>query len=418
MDLVHERAAGIDISKSDAKVAIRAPGKRAGTFPIEVTTWGSTTNQILALRDMLVAAKVTTVVMEATSDYWKPFYYLFEDVLPVMLVNAKAARNIPGRKTDVYDASWLAQLGAHGLLRPCFVPPPPIRILRDLTRARTIATQDRTREIQRLEKFLESTGLKLSDYVSDLMGASSRAMLEALIKGERDPQVLANLAKGRMRPRIPELVDALTGPFEEHHAFICAMHLERIDSITGWVEKLTVRIEEAMEPFLVAREFLTTIPGVSVLVADVIVAETGADMSTFETPGRLSSWSGLSPGSNESAGRVKSSKTRPGNRYLKAALGTAALGTAALSIARHPQGTYLGARYKRIVVRRGKMKAIVATEHSILTAVWHMLAEGECYHDPGSDFFTQKDPTRTRNNAVRRLRELGYDVTLSTREAA
>ena len=200
MDLVHERAAGLDISKGDAKVAIRAPGKRAGTFHTEVTTWGSTTNQILALRDMLLAAKVTTVVMEATSDYWKPFYYLLEDVLPVMLVNAKAARNIPGRKTDVSDAAWLAQLGAHGLLRPCFVPPPPIRILRDLTRARTIATQDRTREVQRLEKFLESTGIKLSDYVSDLMGVSSRAMLEALINGERDPQVLANLAKGTHAP--------------------------------------------------------------------------------------------------------------------------------------------------------------------------------------------------------------------------
>jgi transposase len=414
VDLVHERAAGIDISKSDAKVAIRVPGKRAGTFPAPmVTTWGSTTNQVLALRDMLVAAKVTTVVMEATSDYWKPFYYLFEDVLPVMLVNAKAARNIPGRKTDVSDAAWLAQLGAHGLLRPCFVPPPPIRELRDLTRARTIATQDRTREIQRLEKFLESTGLKLSDSVSNLMGVSSRAMLEALIKGERDPQVLANLAKGAMRPRIPELVEALTGRFEEHHAFICTMHLERIDSITGWVEKLTEKIEAAMEPFRIAREFLTTIPGVSTLVADVIIAETGADMSIFETPGRLSSWAGLSPGSNESAGRVKSTKTRPGNRYLKGALGTAAL-----NIARHPKGTYLGTRYKRIVVRRGKMKAIVATEHSILTAVWHMLAEGECYHDPGSDFFTMKDPTRTRNNAVRRLHELGYDVTLSTREAA
>lgn len=413
MDLVHERAAGLDISKGDAKVAIRAPGKRAGTFPIEVTTWGSTTNQILALRDMLVAAKVTTVVMEATSDYWKPFYYLFEDVLPVMLVNAKAARNIPGRKTDVSDAAWLAQLGAHGLLRPSFVPPKPIRVLRDLTRARTIATNDRSREVQRLEKFLESTGIKLSDYVSDLMGVSSRAMLTALVRGERDPQVLANLARGTMRRRIPELVEALTGRFEEHHAFLCNMHLERIDSITGWVDQLTGKIEEAMAPFRVAREFLTTIPGVSTLIADVIVAETGADMGTFESPGRLASWAGLSPGSNESAGRVKSTKTRPGNRYLKGALGTAAL-----SIARHPHNSYLGARYKRLIVRRGKMKAIVATEHSILTAAWHMLAEGECYRDPGSDFFTQKDPTRTRNNAVRRLRELGYDVTLSTREAA
>lgn len=413
MDLVHERAAGIDISKGDAKVAIRSPGKRAGTFSTEVTTWGSTTNQILALRDMLVAAKVTTVVMEATSDYWKPFYYLMEDLLPVMLVNAKAARNIPGRKTDVSDASWLAQLGAHGLLRPCFVPPQPIRVLRDLTRARTIATQDRTREVQRLEKFLESTGLKLSDHVSDLMGVSSRAMLKALIKGERDPQVLADLARGRMRVRVPELVEALTGRFEVHHAYLCNMHLERIDSITRCVEELTTRINEAMEPFQTAREFLATIPGVSTLVADVITAETGADMSSFQSPGRLASWAGLSPGSNESAGRAKSTRTRPGNRYLKGALGVAAL-----SISRNPKNSYLGARYKRLIVRRGKMKAIVATQHSILTAVWHMLADGECYHDPGSDFFTKKDPTRTKNNAIRRLQELGYNVTLSNQEAA
>ena len=393
MDLVHERAAGIDISKSDAKVAIRSPGKRAGTCTTNVTTWGATMNQILALREMLVAAGVTTVVMEATSDYWKPFYYVFEDVLPVMLVNAKSARNIPGRKTDVSDAAWLSQLGAHGLLRPCFVPPEPIRELRDLTRARIIAVQDRNREVQRLEKFLESTGIKLSDSVSDLMGVSSRAMLAALIHGERDPQKLAELAKGVMRKRIPELVEALTGRFQEHHAFICSMHLERIDSLTRWVDELTSRIDGVMVPYLTAREFLATIPGVSTLVADVIIAETGADMSTFESPARLASWAGLSPGSNESAGRVKSTRTRPGNRYL-------------------------GARYKRILVRRDKMKAIVATEHSILTAVWHMLAEGEYYHDPGSDFFTKKDPNRTKNNAIRRLQELGYNVTLSNREAA
>jgi transposase len=413
MDLIHERAAGIDISKRDAKVAIRAPGKRAGTFGTSVTTWGATTNQILALRDMLVSERVTTVVMEATSDYWKPFYYLFEDALPVMLVNAKAARNIPGRKTDVSDAAWLAQLGAHGLLRPCFVPPEPIRELRDLTRARTLATQDRTREIHRLEKFLESTGIKLSATVSDLMGASSRAMLEALINGERDPERLAGLAQGTMRRRVPELVEALTGRFKEHHAFICRMHLERIDSLTGWVDQLTDKIEEAMAPFRVARDFLSTIPGVSTTIADIIVAETGADMSRFETPGRLASWTGVSPGSNESAGRVKSSKTRPGNRYLKGALGAAAL-----SIARHPKGTYLGARYQRLVLRRGKSKAIVATEHSILTAVWHMLADGECYEEQGSGFFSQRNPDKARNNAVKSLIALGYNVTLTPLEAA
>lgn len=413
MDLVHERAAGIDISKRDAKVAIRAPGKRAGTLTTKVTTWGATTNQILALREMLIAEKVTTVVMESTSDYWKPFYYLLEDSLPLVLVNAKAARNIPGRKTDVSDSAWLAQLGAHGLLRACFVPPPPIRELRDLTRARTIATQDRTRECHRLEKFLESTGIKLSSSVSDLLGVSSRAMLDALINGERDPGKLAELARGTMRRRIPELTEALNGRFAEHHAFICRMHLERIDSLTGWTEQLTARIEEAMDPFRAARDFLTTIPGVNTIVADVLVAETGADMSRFETPGRLCSWGGVVPGSNESAGRVKSTKTRPGNRYLKGALGQAAL-----TIARHPNNTYLGTRYKRIIVRRGKMKALVATEHSILAATWHMLAEGECYQDPGSDFFTQKDPNKSKNNAVRRLQALGYEVTITPRQAA
>lgn len=413
MDLVHERSAGIDISKRDAKVAIRAPGKRSGTFTTRVTTWGSTTNQILALRDMLVAERVTTVVMEATSDYWKPFYYLFEDVLPVMLVNAKAARNIPGRKTDVSDAAWLAQLGAHGLLRACFVPPEPIRELRDLTRARTVATQDRTREIHRLEKFLESTGIKLSATVSDLTGASSRAMLDALIAGERDPAVLADLARGTMRHRIPDLAEALTGRFKEHHAFICRMHLERIDSITTWIGKLTERVEEAMAPFRAARDFLATIPGVNTTVADTIIAETGADMSRFETPGHLCSWAGLVPGANESAGRVKSSRTLPGNRYLKGVLGTAAL-----SIARYPKDTYLGARYRRIAARRGRIKALVATEHAILEAVWHMLAQGECYHDPGSGFFTRKDPNKAKNNAIKRLNELGYTVALSPAEAA
>ncbi|MDN5654188.1 MAG: IS110 family transposase [Kocuria sp.] len=414
MDLVHERAAGIDISKRDAKVAIRVPGKRAGAFTTSVTTWAATSNQILALRQMLIDERVTTVVMEATSDYWKPFFYLFEDVLPVMLVNAKAAKNIPGRKTDVSDASWLAQLGAHGLLRACFVPAEPIRELRDLTRARTIAAQDRTRETQRLEKFLESTGIKLSASVSDLMGASSRAMLDALITGERDPDRLAEPAKGAMRNRIPELVEALTGRFTEHHAFICRMHLDRIDSITEWVEQLTNRIEEAMEPFRVARDYLITIPGVSVKVADVIVAETGADMSRFESPGRLASWAGVCPGSNESAGRVKSTRTRPGNQYLKGALGLAAL-----SIARHPSGTYLGVRHKRIIARRGKLKAVVATEHSILTAVWHMLANGVIYDDPGADFFAARgNPDREKTNALNRLRSLGYQVTLTPVEAA
>ncbi|MFJ6375817.1 IS110 family transposase, partial [Pseudarthrobacter oxydans] len=275
MDIVHERAAGLDISKHDAKLCLRVPGLRAGTYSSTVTTWGATTGQILELREFLEREHVTTVVMEATSDYWKPFFYLLEETLPVMLVNAKSARNIPGRKTDVSDAAWLAQLGAHGLLRASFVPPEPIRELRDLTRARAIATRDRTREIQRLEKFLESSGIKLSSVVSNLLGVSSRAMLEALINGERNPEVLAGLAKGTLRSKIPELIDALTGRFKEHHAFMARLHLDQIDAQTRIIDALTERIEEAMTPFRAAREFLATIPGVSLKVADVILAETG-----------------------------------------------------------------------------------------------------------------------------------------------
>ncbi|MGA1827499.1 IS110 family transposase [Microbacterium sp.] len=407
MDIVHERAAGIDISKRDAKVAVRVPGKRAGTFATSVTTWGATVGQILELIDFLAAQHVTTVVMEATSDYWKPFYFLMEHSLPVMLVNARQARNIPGRKTDVSDAAWLAQLAAHGLLRASFVPPEPVRELRDLTRARAIAVRDRTRQVQRLEKFLESTGIKLSSVASELMGASSRAMLDALVAGERDPVVLAGMAKGVLRKKTPELEAALHGRFTEHHAFLVSEYLTQIDTATGMIDRLTARIEDAISPFRAARDALTTIPGISVTVADVIIAETGGDMTVFETPGRLASWAGVCPGQNESAGRVKSSHTRPGDKYLKAALGVAAL-----SVSRS-KGTYLAARYRRIAARRGPIKAVVAIEHTILIAVWHMLTTGETYLDPGADYYTRLDPQRAKNKAIRQLQNLGYEVVIT-----
>ncbi|WP_454151681.1 IS110 family transposase [Microbacterium lacticum] len=397
----------MDISKRDAKVAVRVPGKRAGTFTTTVTTWGATVGQILELIEFLAAQHVTTVVMEATSDYWKPFYYLMEERLPVMLVNGRQARNIPGRKTDVSDAAWLAQLAAHGLLRASFVPPEPVRQLRDLTRARAIAVRDRTRHVQRLEKFLESSGIKLSAVVSGLTGVSSRAMLDALVAGERDPRVLAQLAKGRLRNKIPQLVDALHGRFTEHHAFMVGEYLTQIDTATGMIDRLSERIEDAISPFRSARDALTTIPGVSNAVADVIIAETGGDMSEFETPGRLASWAGVCPGRNESAGRVKSAHTRPGDKYLKAALGIAAL-----SVSRS-KGTYLAARYRRIAARRGPIKAVVAIEHTILTAVWHMLRNGEVYIDPGADYYTRLDPQRARNKAIRQLQNLGYEVVIT-----
>lgn len=412
MDIIHERAAGIDISKRDAKVAVRVPGKRKGTFTTSVTTWGSTTAQVLELVTFLVAEKVTTVAMEATSDYWKPFYYLMEDELPVMLVNAKHARNVPGRKTDVSDAAWLAQLAAHGLLRSSFVPPAPIRELRDLTRARSVAARDRGRQVQRLEKHLESSGIKLSSVASDLTGVSGRAMLEALCDGERDPLVLADLAQRRMRTKIPQLQEALVGRFTEHHAFMVRQYLAQIDAHQRMIDELTARIEVKIEPFRPARDALVTIPGVSTVVADIIIAETGADMSVFPSSAHLASWAGVCPGQNESAGRVKSSATTHGNAYLRGALGVAAMS------ASRSKSTYLAVRYRKIATRRGPIRAVVAIEHTILTAVWHMLRNGEVYADLGPDYLAFRNPDRTRNAALRQLENLGYDVTLTPITAA
>ena len=318
MDVIHPRCAGLDVSKGDAKVCVRvAGGGRAGTKST-VTTWSAMTNQVLALREHLIEARVTLVVMEATSDYWKPFYYLLEDgPFELMLVNARHVKNIPGRKSDVSDASWLAELGAHGLVRGSFVPPPPIRVLRDLTRTRTLITRARSAEVQRLEKLLEDAGIKLSSVASDITGVSSRAMLEAMIAGQDEPAVLADLAKRRMRSKIPALTEALTGRFSEHHGFLARVHLDLIDQHTAAIDELTARIEVVITPFRRARDLLITIPGISQGVADVIIAETGADMTRFPTAAHLASWAGTSPGSNESAGRVKPTKTRPGGTWRR-----------------------------------------------------------------------------------------------------
>src|SRR5574340_184742 len=407
MEVVHPRCAGIDISKRDAKVCVRIQGSGSRPTSATVTTRGAMTNQILALREQLLAEKVTCVVLEATGDYWKPYYYLLEDTLTVMLVNAHDARNVPGRKSDVSDAAWLADLGAHGLLRGSLVPPPPIRRLRDLTRARTAITRDRARAVQRIEKVLEDSGIKLSSVATDIMGVSGRSMLEALIAGEAGPSALADLAQRRMRSKIPALTEALTGRFTDHHGFLIRMHLDLIDRYGQALGELDDRITEAMGPFRPARDLLTSIPGFSTTVAEVFLAETGGDMRVFPTAGHLASWAGTAPGSNESAGRVKSTKTRPGNRHLKGALGTAAL-----SVSRST-GTYLAAKYKRIASHRGPMKALVAVEHAMLVAAWHMLTNGDFYRDPGADYFTRRVPAKTKARAVGQLEALGYRVTLT-----
>ena len=408
MEVVHARCAGLDVSKKDAKVCVRVAGAGRRKTLETVTTWSSMTNQVLALRDHLAAEQVTCVVMEATGDYWKPFYYLLEDLpgVEVELVNARHVKNLPGRKSDVSDATWLAQLGAHGLVRASFVPPEPIRQLRDLTRARTAITRERSREVQRLEKLLEDAGIKLSAVASDITGVSGRLMLAALIEGQRDPAVLADLAKRRLRSKIPALTEALTGRFSEHHAFLARVHLTLIDQHTDAIEEITARIEVVIEPFQPFRDLVCTIPGISTLTADVIIAETGADMTRFPTAGHLASWAGTTPGSNESAGRVKSTKTRPGNPYLQGALGAAAM-----SLAKSPN-TYLGTRYRRIATRRGPMKANVAIQHKLLTIIWHMATTGTLYEDPGADYFNRLHPERAKNRALHQLEAMGYEVTL------
>ncbi len=408
MEVIHVRCAGLDISKKDAKVCVRVAGAGRRKTVETVTTWSSMTSQILALREYLVAEQVTCVVMEATGDYWKPFYYLLEDLpgVEAMLVNARHVKTLPGRKTDVADATWLAQLGAHGLVRGSFVPPESIRQMRDLTRARTAITRERGREVQRLHKLLEDAGIKLSAVASDIMGVSGRAMLEALIAGDRDPAVLADLAKRRLRNKIPQLTEALAGRFNEHHAFLARVHLDLIDRHTAAIDQLTARIEVVIEPFQGFHDLFCTIPGISTVTADIIVAETGADMSRFPTAKHLASWAGTTPGNNESAGKVKSSRTRPGNPYLQGALGAAAM-----ACSQNPR-TYYGARYRRIASRRGPMKANVAIQHSMLIAIWHMGTTGTLYDDPGAEFFTRLHPDRTKKRAIGQLEAMGYQVTL------
>jgi len=407
MEVIHPRCAGVDVSKKDAKVCVRVQGRGGRPTTSTVTTWTAVTGRILDLKEHLLNEHVSLVVMEATSDYWRPFYYLLEDDgLDVILVNARDARNVPGRKTDVSDAAWLADLGAHGLVRASFVPPAPVRELRDLTRARTVITRERTREVQRLEKLLEDACIKLSSVASEITGVSGRLMLQALINGERDPAVLAELAHGRMRSKIPELTDALTGRFSDHHRYMAELYLHRIDAHTRDIDDLSTRIEAAMEPFRFARELLRSIPGFSIMIAEVFIAETGADMTVFLTPQQLASWAGTSPGANESAGRVKATKTRPGNRYLKGALGIAALSAA------RSNGTYFSAKYRRIASRRGPVKAVVAVERAMLTAAWHMLTTGELYRDPGADYFIRHTPAKTKSRAIGQLESLGYKVTI------
>jgi len=408
VDTYVERCAGIDVAKADVKVCVRVPGARAGTHRRQIRTFATTTRSLLALRQWLVEEGVSLVGMESTGDYWRPVYYLLEEVLECWLLNPQHLRVVPGRKSNVSDAAWIAQLVQYGLVRPSFVPPPPIRRLRDLTRYRASLVHDRTRQVQRLHNVLEDAGIKLSLVASDIMGVSGRAMITALIGGERDAERLAGLALGRMRAKNRALVEALTGRFDDHHGLLRRLMLDQVDHIDAAITSLDTEIDAAIEPFRGLQQRLITIPGVAHRAAQVIIAETGADMSRFPTPGHLASWAGLCPGNNESAGKHKSGRTRHGNPWLGGVLGDCAAAAA------RTKNTYLAERHRRLKHRRGPKRAKVAVARTILEAAWQVMSNDIDYRDLGPDHYLTRhpNPARRAHRLVTELRARGYDIAL------
>lgn len=400
MERIVARAAGLDVHKDVIVVEAHLPGG-----VVEQGRFTATTPGLLVLRDWLVAHGVTRVGMESTGVYWKAPYYVLEDAMQVWLLNARHMRNIPGRKTDVADASWICQLIEFGLVRPSFVPPQPIRELRNLTRYRKAQIEERTRETQRLDKILQDAGVQLSSVASDILGKSGRAMLEALISGTTDTDVLAELALGRLRTKIPALRDALTSRFSGHHAVIVSAILAKLDFLDELITGLSAEIEPVIAPFSHQVTLLDTIPGVNQRTAEGLLAEIGADMTVFGTAGRLASWAAVCPGNHESAGRTKSGKTRKGPKWLGIYLHDAAISAV------RTKNTYLAAQYARLRPRLGHSKALVAVEHSILVAIFHMLDRDQPYHDLGADYFIRReDPERRARKLIRQLEAIGYTV--------
>lgn len=407
MDTIIEVCAGLDVHKETvtANVRYRDERDRRRTTARKV---GTTTSELLGLSDWLGELGVTHVAMEATGVYWKPVYYVLEAAgFELLVVNAAHIKNVPGRKTDQNDAAWIAQLLEHGLLRASFVPPPQIRELRDLTRYRKAQSNERTRAAQRLEKVLQDAGIKLSSVASNILGKSGRAMLEALATGSTDPAALAELARGRLRPKLPQLQEALNGRFKPHHAVMVAEMLAHIDYLDSSIERLSARIAEVIAPFEWAVELLDTIPGIHRIGAEIIIAEIGVDMSRFPTAGHLASWAGLCPGNNESAGKHHSGRTRRGSKWLRTVLVEAANAGA------RSRGSFLSARYHRINSHRGHQRAAVAVAHSILVICWHVLSERKPFEDLGADYHQRRhDPEVEARRLVGRLEALGHRVTI------
>jgi transposase len=400
-----ERCAGLDVHQATVAVTVRVPDEQGGRRVV-TETFGTTTAALLTLRDWLQAYGVTHAALESTGVYWKPVYYLLEDRLNLLLVNAQHLKQVPGRKSDVSDSGWIAQLLEWGLLRASLVPPAPIRDLRDLTRYRKQQIRDRAREVNRLHKVLEDAGIKLSSVATDVMGASGRAMLEALLQGTTDPAVLADLAKGKLRRKLPALRQALAGHFRAHHQVLIGQILAKVDFLDETIVTLTTEIDKLVVPFEPVLARLDTIPGVDRKAAITIVAETGGDMSRFATAGQLCSWAGMCPGQNESAGKRRSGKTRRANRYLRSTLIECGLA------ATRANGTALQSRYYRVKRNRGHKKAVVAVGHQILEISYYIMANGTAYEELGADYFDRRHRDRAIRRHVRQLEALGYRVTL------
>jgi transposase len=392
------RAGGLDVHKDVIVAEAHLPGG-----VVERGRFATTTQGLLVLRDWLAALGVTRVGIESTGVYWKAPYYVLEEAMEVWLLNAWHMRNIPGRNTS--DASWICQLIEFGLVRPSFVPPKPIRELRNLTRYRKAQIEERTRETQRLDKILQDAGVKLSSVASDLLGRSSRAMLDALVAGTTDTEVLADLALGKLRKKIPALREALTSRFGGHHAVIVASILSKLDFLDELIASLSAEIDKAIAPFAHQIQLLDTIPGIDQRTAQGLLAEIGTDMAVFATASRLASWAAVCPGNHESAGRSKSGATRKGPRWLGIYLHDAAMG------ALRAKNTYLAAQYARLRPRLGHAQALVAVEHSILVAIFYMLQRDQPYHDLGPDYFIRReDPTRRARKLIRQLEAIGYTI--------
>jgi len=411
MDVVNARCAGLDVHKATVVAGVRVPAPQPGTRRGETKTFATTTRGLSDLTNWLLTHGVTAVAMESTGVYWRPVYGALEGRVQLVVVNARHVKMVPGRKTDVKDCEWLAQLLECGLLRGSFVPPRAVRDLRDLTRLRKALIRERGHHVNRIAKTLELAHLKLSCVVTDLMGKTGRAILHALSAGLDDPERLAACAQGSLRKKHAALREALVGRLTPHYAFLLQQHLSLIDAVDAHIATLDARIETAMAPFADAAALIQTMPGIATRAAQAILAETGVDMDLFPTPAHFASWARLCPGNHESAGKRQNTTTGKGATWLRATLQEAAWAAV------RSKKSYYRALFHRLKARRGAKKAIVAVQHAMIVALWHMLKHRVAHHDLGADYFDRRHTARIRRHHVRRLEQLGYDVVLVEKAA-